>query len=858
MSLDEYRRKRRFHRTPEPPGADTSAAQASAKHGRFVVQKHAAGRLHYDLRLELDGVLKSWAIPKGPSLDPADKRLAIHVEDHPLEYLDFEGAIPHNEYGGGTVLIWDAGTWQPVEENGYSRGELKFELDGRKLQGRWMLVHTGRRGGDPQHWLFFKERDNSARDRSELDVLAAHPESVLTGRTIEQVAADAVGTKDNAVRPTQAEAMRKTRRQTDAADDVSGQPRLKPAGIRGSRRQSMPQQVRPMLPSATRAAPTGDQWLHEIKYDGYRMFCHVRNRAARFTSRNGNDWTDKLPRLAELLANLAVDQAIFDGEVVAMAADGTTDFQALQNTIGRGSDRRLRYYVFDLLYLDGYDLTGACLAERKQLLRQLIPVKENSQLQFSEHILGDGPTVFQHACRLGAEGIVSKRVDRKYLAGRTKDWLKTKSLRTADFVIAGYTESTATRSGFGALVLGAYDNAGQLVYLGRVGTGFSDQTREALWDYLWTHELAESPFPSFAAGTAPREVHWVAPELVAEVEFGGWTDDRLLRFPTFRGIRADIAVAEVTVEEATSQTLETAVTSELPLDDLKPFQLTHPDRVMYPDCGVTKLGVATHYAHVAARMLPHLVNRPLSLVRCPRGCQEKCFFQKGKAQGMPEVVEAVKLSLDGQRTQSAIFIRDLAGLLALVQFSTLEFHTWGCQIDRPDRPDRLVFDFDPDVALPFSRVGTAALEMRDILAALGLESFVKTTGGNGLHVVVPIRRTISWSELYQFASGLAARMEGASPGRYTTSSSKRARAGKIYIDYLRNSFGATSIAAYSTRARPGAGVATPVAWAELATLPAADCFTVRNINRRLLHQPVDPWAKMAEVRQTITKRMLND
>ena len=701
-----------------------------------------------------------------------------------------------------------------------------------------------------------------------------------------------------------------SRKATDGEDDVdsgkgSNENRVErivlssselfdPKQEENARRRKMPILPKPMLPSATREAPQGDDWLHEIKYDGYRMLCCVRNGHAKFVSRNGNDWTKKVPHLAGKMSTLPVQEAIFDGEIVAMSRDGTTDFQALQNTIGRGHDSTLRYYLFDLLHLDGYDLTGVGLEQRKTILKTLLASNRTESLQYSEHIRGNGPTVFQHACRLGTEGIVSKRADRKYTSGRTIDWLKTKSLMSAEFVVGGYTESTTSRYGFGSLVLGAYEGE-DLIYLGRVGTGFTDLSREFLSASFGECRSDQNPFQNLEAGMIDRRVYWLQPIHVAEVEFGGWTVDTVLRFPSFRGMRPDIEADQVTVLQATSQQplalqlestglLSTTTASEResvtdlagqsgddsgpvntpnsnsPLDlppslvgNVERLNLTHPNRVMYPATGVTKLAIAEHYIRVAHLMLPHLVDRPLALVRCPQGIGKHCFFQKNRIEGIPDSVECKTVALNNTHAQDVLYVRDLAGLLALVQFSSLEFHVWGSRIDRPDRPDRFVIDLDPDVEIPFSRVCRAAFEIRDRLAAVGLVSFLKTTGGKGLHVIVPIRRTTEWSDLYEFSVNFCGKLAATSPSRYTTKSAKRDRVGKIYLDYQRNAFGATTIAAYSTRTRPGACISTPLDWSELETLRSADCYSVANIQRRVANQASDPWQGINGIRQTITK-----
>jgi bifunctional non-homologous end joining protein LigD len=875
MGLSEYHQKRQFSQTPEPQG-DPSVDSASANQFRFVVQKHDARNLHYDLRLEMDGVLLSWAIPKGPSLDPAQKRLAIHVEDHPLEYLHFEGVIPKGEYGGGTVLVWDTGTWAPVNANGYATGDFKFELDGEKLQGRWMLVHTGKRKKTKQ-WLLFKERDGAARDHAEFDVLTASPASILTGRTIDQVAeqADAVWPAAD-TRQTQATVTSRPDGSTATADHSGPLGEL--TAIPGNRRSKMPSKIAPMLPTSTKSAPTGNRWVHEIKYDGYRMLAHIENKQVRFFSRNGHDWSDKLPKLRAELAQLPVETAVIDGEVAFVTDTGTTDFQALQNTIGKGRDQQLTYYAFDLLHLDGHDLTGCQLIDRKAVLANYVPHEKLPSVLFSDHIEGDGPIVFQQACQLGTEGIVSKLAAGKYVEGRTSDWLKKKAFLSHEFVLGGYTEST-TKQPFGSLIVGAHNDAGELIYVGRVGTGFNARTMADLAMRFAPLATTTSPFINAADCKPDQPVHWLEPQLAIEVEYAAFTRENILRHPSYRGLRDDVPLSHITL--ASMQSGSVAATGKQRVSrkrsskaapgspsaastpkaavqrgDLSKIQMTNPERLMYPSAGVTKIGIATYYAQVAERMLPHVVDRPLALVRCPQGYGEKCFFQKSRAQGMPDSLQEVQVTTAGKKPQSAMIVRDLAGVISLVQFSALEIHTWCCQVDRPDRPDKIIFDLDPDESLPFARVASAAILLRDLLGELGLESFVKTTGGKGLHVVVPIVRTLAWSDAKRFAFQIGKQMVARSPGRFTTSSSKPARRGKIYIDYLRNTFGATAIAAYSTRSRPTASVATPIHWEEVTTIQNAAAFTVTNFPRRLETQPADPWAELLNTKQTITKAML--
>lgn len=881
MSLDDYRRKRQFTNTPEPKGGSVASAgdsKRAASHSnapdqrRFVIQKHAARSLHYDLRIELNGVLKSWAVPKGPCLDPDVKRLAIHVEDHPIEYLEFEGIIPAGEYGGGTVMVWDIGTWSPVKgdpESAYQSGDFKFRLDGHKLQGGWMLVHTGKRkkGNQTQQWLLFKERDEAARSVDELDVLDEYPYSILSERTLEQIAAD----KDVAVwdqsdtKQSHAE-MRRSLEKRQQKLSISAAPASDAALtklLKKGRQREMPDKLRPMLPTATRRPPKTDRWVHEIKYDGYRMLTFIDGKSVRFVSRSGKDWTDKLPRLRSLIRQLPIDRAILDGEIVMMAADGTTSFQALQNRIGIGNDAELRYYVFDLTYCGDRDLRQLNVLQRKEILRRLIPTdSDQAAIQFSDHITGVGPLVMQQACKLGAEGIVCKRADSRYHEGRSDEWLKSKCLQSAEFLVAGYTDSTAARIGFGALVLGFRNDRQELCYAGRVGTGFSHQTLVDLKKTLDSIKQAKCPFDVFP--DQEKGSHWVSLQLIVEVEFSGWTDNGLIRFPSYKGIRDDIAVKDVThqsiLRNADPASATAATTGDVAPESILPVEaagldqvnISHPDRIVYPEVGITKLGVATYYAQVVEWMLPHIIGRPLSMLRCPKGTDERCFFQKRAPAGLPAEVQRIEITTKvGPRP--FIAVNDAVGLLSLVQFGVFEFHVWGALADQPEKPDRVVFDLDPDPSVPWKMVVAAAFEIRERLEALALISFVKTTGGKGLHVVVPLRRRHTWDDIRNFSELIGKQMAAASPGRFTMNSSKRARRGKIYIDSLRNRRGSTAIAPFSTRAHATASISMTVAWDELDILPSGNSYTVQNAIRRLVNLDEDPWREIANVNQSITK-----
>ena len=851
MALSEYRRRRDFHRTPEPSGA---AVPARTSHPlAFVIQKHAARRLHYDFRLELDGVLKSWAVPKGPSLDPAEKRLAVHVEDHPLEYGGFEGVIPEGEYGGGSVLLWDRGTWIPVDPDpaeAYARGNLKFTLDGEKLHGNWALVRMGGKAATErrENWLLIKERDAAALPQSGDAVVAEHPLSVLSGRGLDEIAAD----RDRIWGPNG-----ENRRGAEGSPAPPD-----PARIAGARRARMPARLRPQLAIAVDTVPDGPQWFHEIKYDGYRLIARLGGGGVRLSTRGGLDWTEKFPALVEALAALPVEAAVIDGELVHLEADGTSDFGHLQDAIANAKTERLVFYAFDLLHLDGYDLTGAILEDRKAALERIIRAHSEGMLRYSDHQIGQGPEFFRHACGYQLEGIVSKRRDRPYHPGRDDSWLKIKCANRDEFAVIGFTDPAGHRQGLGALLLGYYDRRGTLHYAGRVGSGFDDAQLTALRTRLDPLARKEAPLAVAALpeGASLRGVHWTRPVLVAEVRYGGWTVDRVLRHATFVGLREDKSAEEVvrdTEPMAASSARIAAAAAPAPVpapaviardgsSEFAGVRLTHAERVLYPGEGITKLDLARYYAEICDWALPHLGNRPLSLVRSPNGQGGEQFFQKHAGASVPEAVR--RIEIDGE---THLAVDDLPGLVALVQIGVLEIHPWGSTVDRVETPDRVTFDLDPDPALPWSRVTAAAIEIRDVLAGLGLHSFAKTTGGKGLHVVVPLSPKLDWEAVKAFSKAVAEQIAEQSPQHYTTNQSKRARQGRIYIDYLRNGRGATAIGAYSTRSRPGAPVATPVFWDEVEAGVRPDGFTVTSIPRRLAGLNSDPWAEIGTLKQTV-------
>ncbi|HVB15596.1 MAG TPA: DNA ligase D [Stellaceae bacterium] len=845
MALEEYQRKRDFRKTPEPAG--TARRRKKAASLSFVVQKHRATRLHYDFRLEMGGVLLSWAVPKGPSLDPGEKRLAVHVEDHPLDYGGFEGVIPKGQYGGGTVMVWDRGTWTPLEpdpEAALKKGALKFRLDGEKLRGKWALVRMGGKAAGEKHenWLLLKERDDEAVPESGAALVDDNPLSAATGRSMDAIAA----ARDRVWDISRGEI---------AGDPIPGAKRRAISRPRGARKRPMPEHLAVQLATAADAAPEGEEWLHEIKYDGYRLLARIEGGAVRLTTRGGLDWTAKFPSLVRALAALPLDGALVDGELVALAADGTTSFGDLQDAIAHGDTAALVYFAFDLLYHDGADLTGAALEDRKAALAALVPDDTTGIVRYSDHQQGRGPDFFRHAGRYYLEGIVSKRRDRPYRPGRSRDWLKIKCHKRDEFVVIGFTEPEGQRHGFGALLLGYYDDQGILHYAGRVGTGFDDAQLGELRQRL---DALERPAPQIGLpkGASARGVHWTEPRLVAEVRYANRTVDGILRHAAFLGLRDDKEPEEV--KDPRRGMAPAAATGAAKARDgstgFAGVRLTNPDRVFYPEEGITKLALAQYYAAVADWALPQLAHRPLSLVRCPEGTGGQHFYQKHDMPGFSDVLGRIDIA-DKSEAGTYLFVKDLAGLVALVQMGVLEIHPWGSNVAKLETPDRITFDFDPDEGLPWEHVTAAAIDMREALLGIGLESFVKTTGGKGLHVVAPVTPKLGWDQIKEFSRWVAERFVAAHPDRFTANMAKRARRGRIFIDYLRNGRGATAIGAYSPRAREGAPVATPLFWDEVENGVRPQAFTVTTVPTRLAGLKADPWGAMPTVRQSIGARV---
>ncbi|MBS9478698.1 DNA ligase D [Ancylobacter radicis] len=800
MALDTYRAKRDFTLTAEPAGAEGKGAGQT-----YLIQKHAARRLHYDLRLEMDGVLKSWAVTRGPSLVPGEKRLAVHVEDHPLDYGDFEGTIPKGQYGGGTVMLWDSGSWVPKGDprKGYKKGHLDLELRGEKLSGHWHLVRMPKRKGEKnENWLLIKAEDEAARTEDAPDILEEAPDSVKTGRTLDEITEGAPAHKGG--------------RKTGAA--------------------KLPDFLAPELATLVAKAPAGAGWIHEIKFDGYRLQARIDRSAGpkgqlRLLTRSGLDWTTRFgPALADALLALPAQTALIDGELVVETPSGASHFAALQQDLSEGRRDRFVFYGFDLLHLDGRDLTREPLLARKAALAALFK-DAPAPLRLSEPFEVDGATLLRHACRLSLEGLVSKRADSRYRTGRGKDWVKSKCAERQEFVIAGFVPSTAMANAIGSLVLGLHED-GKLRHVGRVGTGFSHRIAADLYRDLSALARARSPFADKLSADARRGVIFVKPERVAEVEFRGWTGDQNLRHAAFRGIREDKPASEIIREEPAP----TSVAAR-PAPLKSAVKLTHPERIYWPEDGITKQGLADYYAEIWRFIAPYIVARPLALLRCPDGIAKACFFQKHGWRGMNKAIKLAKDS-DGEEM---LFIEDRDGLIALVQAGALEIHPWGAPLASLEAPDTMIFDLDPGPGLGWADVVAGAKDVRARLEEAGLPAFVKTSGGKGLHVVVPLKSEAGWDAVKGFAKSLAEAMAGDAPDRYIAVATKAKREGRIFIDYLRNGRGATAIAPYGTRARPGAGVAMPVAWEEIDALASAAQFTLENAPARLANLERDPW-----------------
>jgi bifunctional non-homologous end joining protein LigD len=875
MALEKYRKKRKFDVTAEPRGGKIKRGGDA-----FVIQKHAATRLHYDLRLELDGVMKSWAVTRGPSLVPGEKRLAVHVEDHPIEYNTFEGTIPKDQYGGGTVLIWDRGRWIPDHDphKGYAKGHLDFALEGTKLKGHWHLVRMRKRPGEKQEpWLLIKSNDEAARGPQDPDILEEKPKSVASGRSMEAIskAGDAVWQSNRSVaenvktlkkaKTTKASkkqavarpaARKKAKAKSRAALAAAAVLHETPARRRAS---ALPAFVPPQLATLHEAAPDGAGWVHEAKFDGYRLQARLEDGKVKLLTRKGLDWTSKFKTVANAVAPLGAGSALIDGEIV-VEAEGVSDFSALQDAL-KHSNSNFVYYVFDLLYLDGVNLRAEPLIERKTALEKLLKgTDRNAVVRYSEHFAISGSEMLVRACHANLEGVISKRRDAPYRSGRSDDWIKSKCGQAQEFVIVGYKDASHLKGAVGALVLG-YNEGGVLRYAGRSGTGYSMETARDLWKKLQPLRRDTPAFGKLPPEERGRKGIWVEPKLVAEIVFRGFTAQGHVRHAVFKGLRADKPAREIVRERpmptksaAKKSTAKTAAKKPAKRSIAKsktenegPVKFSHPDRIYWTDVEITKQQLGAYCESVWDHMAPHVVNRPLALVRCPSGVGGQCFFQKHAAAGL--VSDRIKRHKDSHG-EELIYIEDLDGLLTLVQAGTLEIHAWGSTIDDVEHCNRIVFDLDPGDDVPWAAVNAAAKELRSRLDDLKLTSFVKTTGGKGLHVVLPTDGT-PWDETKDFAHAMVLAMAADAPDKYVSKMTKSIRGGKIFLDYLRNGRGATSVVAYSTRSRPGAPVSTPVAWDELGPKLAPNKFTLLNFDKRLAGLKKDPWADIARVKQKL-------
>ncbi|HEX4310819.1 MAG TPA: DNA ligase D [Acidobacteriaceae bacterium] len=911
QQLARYRAMRDFATTAEPSGSSGGKKKAADAGLPFVIQKHAATRLHYDFRLGWHGVLKSWAVTKGPSYVVADKRLAVEVEDHPMEYGGFEGTIPKGQYGGGTVMVWDEGTWEPVTDvdEGFRKGQLKFILHGQKLHGHWALIRMkGNRFGDKgkTNWLLIKEHDEYERTPDDPAITEEAPNSAVTGRTMEQIAAAEDHVWNSHVpdkKPLVNRSLLTRRSATKAEQPVPGlvkkkeQSRRRPdapdrAGVLSDApKEKLPAFLAPELASSAEKPPEGEDWLHELKLDGYRIQMHIDEkdgkRRARLFTRKGLDWTHRMRAVAETAAELPVHTAIVDGEVVVLTEKGGTSFADLQAAFDEGAAHPMTYYAFDLLHLDGHNLRSLPLERRKSILEELIHEHGEDGIRYSSHIRAHGGTMFRHACEMGAEGVVSKLARSPYQSGRSNLWVKSKCVLQQEFVVGGFTELSTGGEGVGALLLGYYSD-GKLIYAGRTGTGFTRRTHELLRKRLDALRQAKFSFESVPA-EAKKDALWVKPTTVVEVRFAAWTSDSLVRQAAFLGLREDKNPKEVvretagyvpksgrkqeksdlvppakaahhTAPAASAAKVETrAVPAPKSRKDralVAGVSLSHPDKILDEESHLTKLQLAEYYDAVADHMLPHIAERPLSIVRCPEGSGKPCFFQKHIGMGMPAGVDSVLVKAKkGSGPEKYLTLATREGLVGLAQMGVLELHPWGSSNKTLEQPDRIIIDLDPDEKLPWQTLVASANEVRDLMKHLGLETFVKSTGGKGIHVVAPIEPQHEWPEIKEFAHHFVLMMERANPKLYLTKMTKAARTGRIFLDYLRNERGATAVAPYSPRARAGARVAMPLTWKELeGTNPKQ--FAVANFDEWKVRLKKDPWLAMDKVHQQLSDRAL--
>jgi bifunctional non-homologous end joining protein LigD len=848
-SLRDYQRKRDFSKTREP--AD-DAPGTTDRRTIFVVQLHHASRRHFDFRLQMGDVLKSWAVPKGPSYDPEVKRLAVEVEDHPVSYAGFEGDIAHG-YGKGHVDQFDTGVWttEGDAEAQLQKGHLRFELFGKRLKGGWHLVRSGRKERQPA-WFLIKAKDAFAGDVEADDLLDA--KMIRSTRAAAKTPATKAAAKKSTARKKTVPKGKKV-------------PRLRlartAAALDGARKASPSAEFfKPELARLREFPPEGEQWLHEVKWDGYRILAAIADGEVKLWSRNALPWNDRLPDIVQSLQSVGLQSAQLDGELIALDSRGHSDFNGLQATLSGEAQLPLVYMLFDLPHFEGSDLSRVSLLERKQLLQQLL-AHAPKHLAFSTHAVGDGEGAFRMATEQQLEGIISKRVDSGYRPGRGDDWLKIKRLESDEFAVVGYTPPKGSRSGFGSLLLARPDASVKdgWVYVGRVGTGFSDEQLRQLGKTIADKGGRKPTVKLAAIDPLLRDARWVEPAAVAEVYYRGIGNKNLLRQPSLKTMRTDKTAADLADSDrappSRSARAATRGKGSKPGKasiDPADIAISHPDRVVYPDDGITKQDVADYYLGVMKWFLPGVVDRPTSVIRCPEGTAKACFFQKHMIQGLKHVGSA-KLKEESGAQATYIYPLDASSVIELVQFGVLEFHPWGATVKQPDKADRVVFDLDPGEDVAWDRVVAAARLVRKLLSQMGLESFLRSTGGKGLHVVVPLNPGCPWPQVKGFAQAFASSLAQAHPLEFIATASKARRGGLIYVDYLRNSRGATSVASYSLRARPGAPIAMPLRWNELGKLKSGHDFDIRSAPKRLARLRSDPWDGIDELRQNLDEVM---
>jgi len=834
-SLSSYWKKRDFGVTSEPRGEIARRGQQLS----FVVQKHAASRLHYDFRLEVDGTMVSWAVPKGPSLDPQVRRMAVHVEDHPISYNKFEGVIPAGHYGAGTVEVRDRGTWSALEDprEGLRKGKLKFELHGEKLRGRWNLVRINNRKGERQEpWRLIKEKDEEARPATEYDIVANLPESVL------------------------GKPSKKSAKKKEAPSKANGKKPGIPAQAVAAK---LPLSLYPHLATLVEDPPRGEGWIYEAKFDGYRVLARIDGDDIRLFTRNGNDWTPRMKSLRDEVAALGIASAWLDGEIVVHDAKGNPDFQALQNAFDSSATDDIVFFIFDLPYLDGYDLRRVPFIERRALLAKIFAPNASQRVRFSSHFEGDATKLLETACRKGLESLIGKRADSPYVSKRSASWIKLKCTRRQEFVIGGYTYPKGSRTGFGSLLLGVHDADGKLRYAGNVGTGFDQKLLRLMKEKLAALAADEPPFAD-----KPRDVkgHWVKPKLVAEVAFTEWTAEGRVRHPVFQGLRTDKDPNAITRESALHEAPEEAMqTKKSPpaKKSAKPagtadsggavagVKISNPDRVIDPSTGTTKLDLVRYYEKIAPHMLPHLKDRPVSLVRAPEGIGGELFFQKHADKIRIPGINQLDRSLSPDHAPM-LEIATAQALVGAAQMNVIELHTWNSTKRAIDKPDRVIFDLDPGTGVTWKTLVEATSLTKQMLDILGLESFLKTSGGKGLHIVVPLTPRLGYDEVKDFSRAVVVHLAGTVPKLFVAKSGGKNRVGRIFVDYLRNGRGSTTAAAFSARARPGLGVSTPLKWSELETLRGADQWNIVTIHDRLAKLREDPWKDYKITKQTLS------